>query len=151
MLNARFIFVEYWAEIQELKELCFNHRQLTTEYWVLVNEMLGNCVRLQERDTIVAWNVCLTRRSFFIAAILSLLHLSIFTRVYPPQGKRWRLVHLPIVLSARKPSQRSQKRTETLQNLQTRLHNVLSLGRNIVKKLTFFVLCRLCWVRKAVW
>ena len=132
-----------------------------TEYWVLVNEKpVRDFVCLRERDT--ASGIC-------YCGLESLLYEKLFfhcrhpialplVNLYPrysasilqtrlQRNKKLRLVHLPLVLSARKPWQRSLKRTETSQNLQTKLLNVLSTGGNIGKKLAF--LCFVGWVRFA--
>ena len=49
--------------------------------------------------------------------------------------KRWRLVHLPIILSVRKPQHSSQKRTDKLEkNFKPSIHKVVSTGTSYTNK-----------------
>ena len=56
----------------------------------------------------------------------------------PPLEKRWRLVHLPIVLSARKPSQTSKNVQKRFKIFKPMLLNILSTGKIAEIKLAFF-------------
>ena len=66
----------------------------------------------------------------------------IITSHNPPYRKRWRLVHLPMILANENPKNAHKKVLKSYKNFKSRIHNVVSTGTNFAKKHGF--LCVIC-------